>query len=66
MLKQIVRKVDVNNQKQLAIWVAMLFGFFLFLRKCNLVPQPRLHDYVHQLSRQDLKLDDDLLIVMIK
>ena len=66
MLKKIVWLVDVTDQKQLATWVSLLFGFFLFLRKSNLVLETRLHDRFHQLSRQDLKIDGDLLIVTIK
>ena len=66
MLKKIVWIVDFMNQKQLVIWVSMLFGFFLFLRKSNLVPETRMHDKMHQLLRQDLKIDGDLMIVTIK
>ena len=66
MLKQIALVVDTTKQKQLAIWVSMLFGFFLFLRKSNLVPENRLHDPRHQLSRQDIKIDQNALIVQIK
>ena len=66
IFKRMLPFVDVNNQKQLAIWVAILFGFFLFLRKSNLVPDGRVHDSVHQLSRRDIKIDESLLIVNIK
>ena len=40
--------------------------FFLFLRKSNLVPEARVHDPLHQISRQDIKLDRDVMIVNIK
>ena len=66
MLKSIAHLVNTNDQKQLAVWVSMLFGFFLFLRKSNLVPDTRIHDERRQLSRKDLKLDKNLLIVTIK
>ena len=66
MLKKMALKVDTTNHKQLAVWVAILFGFFLFLRKSNLVPDTRLHNPLQQLSRQDLKIDQQLLVVTIK
>ena len=65
-LKAISHLVNINDQKQLAIWVAMLFGFFMFLRKSNLVPTARVHDPWHQLSRRDIKLQGDLILVLIK
>ena len=58
--------VDTNNQKQLAIWVALLFGFFLFHRKSNLVPDARVHDAIHQLSRRDIKINGSIMRVNIK
>ena len=66
LLKKISLIVDTTDQKQLAIWVAMLFGFFLFLCKSNLVPETRIHDNLHRLSRQDLKIDGEIMIVTIK
>ena len=66
ILKRILPFVDVSNSKQLAIWVALLFCFVLFLRKSNLVPNSRIHDPIHQLSRRDIKIDQGLMIVHIK
>ena len=66
MLQDIVNIVNVNSLRELSVWVATLFGFFLFLRKSNLVPTDWKHDVTKQLSRKDLKLDEDLLIVTIK
>ena len=65
-LKAIARIVDTTSPKLLTLWVALLFGFFFFLRKSNLVPTSRVHDPLHQLSRRDIKLDGDLMIVNIK
>ena len=66
ILKRMLPHVNVDDQKQLAIWVAILFGFFLFLRKSNLVPDTRSHDPYHQLSRRDIKVSQDVMIVNIK
>ena len=60
-----VEHVDVQDQKQLATWVAILYGFFLFLRKSNLVPVKRIHDPQHQLSQGDITYFDKVLIVEI-
>ena len=59
MLMDMAEFIDVNNQKQLATWVCILFGFFLFLRKSNLVPVKREHDHLHQLSCADIIYDSD-------
>ena len=58
--------MDIHDQKQLAIWVAMLFGFHLFLRKSNLVPEYREHDVNCQLSRKDLRYGSGVLVAHIK
>ena len=65
MLQEIVHKVDYNDGKQLAIWVTSLYGFFLILRKSNLVPVKRQHDPLHQLSRSDIKYHQDVLVAEI-
>ena len=66
ILQQIVRVVDTSDDKQLAIWVAMLFGFNLFLRKSNLVPEQRMHDTKFQLSRRDIKYHKGVMVMHIK
>ena len=66
MLTDMVQFIDSQNLKQLATWVTMLYGFFLFLRKSNLVPVTAVHDQLHQLSRGDIKFEQDVLIVQIK
>ena len=68
ILKKIVKVVWFDDQKELAIWSALVTGFYLFLRKSNLVPVSRLHDPNHQLSRRDVKIsqEGDLMIITIK
>ena len=66
MLLQVVEFVDINDQKQLATWVAVFFGFHLFLRKSSLIPVNQDHDCLHQLSHADIRDADDVLVAEIK
>ena len=66
ILERMVQYVDVEDEKQLAIWTAMLFGFHLFLRKSNLVPENRQHQPNFQISRRDLRYHNGVLITHIK
>ena len=66
MLLQMVDLVDIEDQRQLSIWVSILFGFHLFLRKSNLVPVKRKHDVLHQLSRADIRYAEEVLVAEIK
>ena len=66
LLKQMVELVDINDEKQLATWVAILFRFYLFLCKSNLVPVTRQHDQFHQISRCDVKYLQNVLVAEIK
>ena len=66
MLINIAPLVDPNDGKQLAIWVSILFGFHLFLRKSNLVPETRQHDHYCQLSRADIRYSKGVMVVNIK
>ena len=66
LLLKIVEIVDIDNDKELAIWVCMLFSFNLFLRKSNLVPESRIHDEQFQLSRKDLRYHNKVLLTHIK
>ena len=66
MLKDMVHRMDVTDLKQLVIWVTILFRFYLFLRKSNLVPIIHTHDPLHQLSRCDIKYFQRVLVAEIK
>ena len=65
-LKRMINVVDMTNNKELAAWVGILTGFFLFLRKSNLVPDTRQHENRYQMSRQDVKVDDPVMVFVIK
>ena len=66
LLMQMVEHVNINDQMELASWVAILLGFFLFLHKSNLVPVTKQHDELHQISRSDITYFDEVLIVYLK
>ena len=66
LLNRILYVVDLDNQKQLVVWVSLLTGYYLVLRKSNLVPLSRVHDTVHNITRQDVRYDDGLMIVFIR
>ena len=65
-LEKILTVVNFNDQKQLVCWVALLFGFHLFLRKSNLVPDTEVHQPKFQLSRADFTYFNNLLKVGVK
>ena len=66
MLTDICDIIDVDNEKELAIWVSLLFGYNLFLRKSNLAPLSRTHEPQFQISRRDIRFHDGILITFIK
>ena len=66
LLEKISEKVNQQDTKQLAIFTLMFFGFFLFLRKSNLVPETQVHDRVHNLSRSDIRYHNGVMVVIIK
>lgn len=52
-LVQIFQKVDLNDHKQLSVWIGVLICFRTMVRKCHIFPTPQLSD--HLLSRKDIK-----------
>ena len=54
LLNQIQPLVNVQDDKELAVWSAMLCGFNCVLRKSNLVPIKRMHDTAHNICRKDV------------
>ena len=48
------------------VWVALLTGFNMYLRKSNLVPLSRLHDRMHNISRRDVRYDAGVLVIFIR
>ena len=67
MLHKILPHVNIQDDKQLVIWVTILFGFHLFLRKSNLIPDSRnKFDSFKQFQRRDFRAHEDVLIAHIK
>ena len=54
LLHKMLNHVNMQDQQELAVWVAILFGYNLFLRKSDLVPDCKQHEPEFQLSRQDI------------
>jgi integrase len=67
ILLRIYQQLDHKNPLQVSLWAAFLMGFFLFARLSNLLPRsPGLFDPTKQLTRKDIILGKDGLIVIIK
>ena len=66
MLKKIQPLVNICNGKQVAIWVTMLLGFFMLLRKSNLVTDTKRHDPVHNLTHRDVRFHRHVMVFMVR
>lgn len=67
VLSQILQQVDVSDDEQLVALCALLVGFYLFLRKSNLVPDLRQNVHTTRLIlRDDIKFTDQDVLVNIK
>ena len=66
ILLKISQKVDVNNQLEMVCFVAILVGFFLLLRKSNLIPDnltgKKAFDANKQFQRKDLRIGDKTIL----
>ena len=65
LLEKIRQVVDFSCQKQFVVWVSLLTGFFLILRKSNLVLLSRMHDAVHNITHQDVRYGRRVMLVFI-
>ena len=66
ILDKIEPCVDRQDGKQVAVWVTMLLGFFLLLRKSNLVPDTQSHDPAHNLTRKDVRFHNNVMVFIIR
>ena len=64
--EKIEKHVNVNDDKQLVVWSAILTGFNLLLRKSNLIPLKQVHDMVHNISRSDIKYDEGVMVIFVR
>ena len=58
--------VNFDKQKEMVIWVTMLGGFHLILRKSNLVPLSQVHDTVHNIARTDVRYYKGVMVLTIR
>ena len=65
LLQQIVAVVYITDDKEFVAWVATLTGYNLVLRKSNMVPLKRIHDSVHNISRQNVRYDNGVMVFII-
>ena len=66
ILSEIYNKLDMSIEDDVIFWAVTLVGFFLLLRKCNLVPDSvNKFDSAHQLSRKDLQIEVDHIKVTL-
>ena len=67
MLINFQSHLDLSDPGHATTWCAFLFGFFLMLRKSNLVPKSgNAFDSEKVLCRRDILIDDRALLVVIK
>ena len=66
LLEKIYKVVKLDKERQLATWVTMLGGFFMVLRKSNLVPLSRVYDMVHNITRRDVRYHAGVMVVVIR
>ena len=66
LLLQMLPVVNLNNDKEFVVWVAVITGFNLVVRKSNLVPLKCLHDRMHNISRSDVKYDEGIMVIFIR
>ena len=66
LLQHIFTVVNLKDDRELTVWVALVTGFLLILRKSNLVPLSKVHDTVHNISRSDIRYDGGVMVVFIR
>lgn len=67
LLKEIHDILDLSDPKTATLWAAMIMGFFLLLRKSNLVPDTvKNFDPDKQLLRKDVACEKDVLLVKVR
>lgn len=67
LLRRMYNWVDMSSVKQIVCYTALLMGFYLFLRKSNLVPESATaFNEGEQLVRSDVKIGRSLVLIEIK
>ena len=66
LLHKIRKAVNMNDQKDMVVWVTMISGFFMVLWKSNLVPLSQVHDMVHNICRSDVRYHKGVMVIIIR
>ena len=66
LLSKIKNVVNFKDDREMATWVTMLGGFYMVLRKSNLVPLSRVHDMIHNITRNDVRYDKGVMVVFVR
>ena len=67
LLTEIYRHVNLQSDQELVCYVALLVGFYLFLRQSNLAPDTcTTFNHKEQLTREDVWTTGKLILVNIK
>ena len=65
-LLDIYNLLDLSKEDDVILWAILLIGFFLLLRKCNLVPDSTAkYDSTKQLSRGNIEILDEYVRVTL-
>lgn len=67
ILQEMLEFLDITKKIDLTFWCLFLFMFFLMARKSNMVPVSKVDfDPNKQLLRQDIKVFENMLVILIK
>ena len=67
ILHDVYDLLDMDNEEDVIFWAVVLIGFFLLLRKCNLVPDTGASfNPDKQLKRSDLSIEPDHIKVTLR
>lgn len=67
LLRSMYNCVDLGRIRDIVIYTTLLVGFYLFLRKSNLVPEgKKSFDAQKQLTRGDIQVGENMVLVVIK
>lgn len=67
LLRNIFNHVNLNQDHDVVCYTAVLLGFYLFLRKSNLVPESKAtYSAKEQLSRSNVKMGGSVVLVEIE
>ena len=62
LLEKIATVVNFRDDKDFVVWVSLVSGYFLVLRKGNMVPVKRLHDTFHNICRKDIRYQERVMV----